>query len=116
MDTRRGYLKAASCPRQNATSSSPSTCAPGTEGDEGRHLLAEGGVGNTHHRRFRHRAVSEERGLDLAGDHGISAAEDQLLLPPHDGDEAGAGDSREVSGPEPSVAHDDAGLLDSARR
>ena len=66
------------------------------EGDEGRHLLAEGGVGNAHHRRFRHRAVSEEGGLDLPGHHGIAAAQDQVLLPPHDGDEAGGRDPREV--------------------
>jgi hypothetical protein len=81
------------------------------ERHERRDLLAEIGMRHADHGGLGHRGVGKQHGLHLARHHGVTPAQDQLLLPPRDGDEAVAGDGREVAGAEPAVGQDGAGLL-----
>ena len=77
--------------------------APGLSCDDRADLLAEHVVRDADHRGVDDRRVLEQRGLDLDAVHVLAAADDHVLGPVDDEDEALVVDAGDVAGVQPAV-------------
>ena len=97
-----GILNGASRPVRCAVRSSAVSVRPGG-GHRGGHLLAEPLVGHAEHGRLVHVGVLVDGGLDLGAVHVLAAAQDHVLDPVLDVDEALVVEAAEVAGAQPAV-------------
>ncbi len=104
-----GTLKPARCALRWASRPSTSSSVPG-RGDHGQgHLLAEALVGDAEHGGLVHAGVLVDGGLDLGAVDVLAGAQDHVLGPVLDVDEALVVEAAEVAGAQPAVDVDDLG-------
>ena len=107
---RTGTLNAASRSATWACSSASVTSMPGSDVHDRADLLAQHLVGDADDRGVVHRRVLVERGLDLDAVHVLAAADDHVLGPVDDVDEALVVEPGHVAGVEPAVGEAGRGL------